>query len=120
MDLDELVITWKRAVLGMTKSHDAEIASTYEVSVDSCINSLIGESIDTIHDFTTRLLISFKADSEVPFVIWRPFEMWLNKIKDNPRAGLSELKNAVMKEMQALDGQTQIPLGQALIRALHL
>ncbi len=120
VDVDKLVELWRVAVVGLAIAHDKDEADKYEASIDSCLTPLLSAPIKQVRDFSSKLLTVLKADPQVPFLVWRPYEIWLNMMKSAPDEGVKELKTHLAKQIADIVEEDLKPqLGEALVRALQ-
>lgn len=120
MDVDKLVETWRVAVVGLAVAHDKDEADRYEATIDTCLSPLLAAPIKQVREFSAKLLIALKEDRSVPFLVWRPFEVWLDMMKGAPDEGIKQLKTELARQIVDIVEEDLKPqLGEALVRALQ-
>jgi hypothetical protein len=121
MDVDKMVERWARVITGLAVAHDKDEADRYEAAVEECLTPLLAAPIRQIREFYPKLLTTLKSNPQVPFLVWRSYELWVEQVI--AKAGdeeVRELKTAIAREITDLveqDIKEQLP--EALVRALQ-
>ncbi len=121
VDVEALVEEWRKVVVGLATAHDKDAADRYEASVDKCLTPLLTAPIKQIREFGRRLMETLRNDPAVPFLVWRSYEIWFERIVATaPNEEIKELKTHLAKEVADLVEQdVKGQLGEALVRALQ-
>lgn len=121
MDIDKMVEKWKAVVAGLATAHDKDEADRFEASIDECLSPILTAPIKEIRVFATHLLIALKADPQIPFLVWRGYEAWVELVIDTaPDEEIKTLKTDLAKQIVDMveeDAKSQLP--EAMIRALQ-
>lgn len=121
MDVDKVVERWREVVVGLVTAHDKDEADRQEAAIDDCLTPILSAPIKQVREFYPKLLAALKGDKDVPFLVWRSFEIWVDMIISKASdEEIKELKTALAKEIVELvepDVRDQIP--QAMVRALQ-
>jgi len=119
MDVPEMVERWKTVVVGLALAHDKDEADRFEASVETCLQPILAAPIKQVREFAAALHAALKADKRVPFLVWRPYEIWVAQMKNAPDEDVKELKAHLAREIVNLveeDVKSQLP--EAMVRAL--
>lgn len=120
MNVDGLVEKWADVLTGLATAHDKDEADKYEAAIEDCLTPILAAPIKQLREFYPKLLKALKANPKVPFLVWRGYEVWVEKIVSKaPDEDFVLLKTDLAKEITALveqDVKDQIP--DALFRAL--
>jgi hypothetical protein len=120
MDVDKLVEAWSVAVVGLAVAHDKDEADRHEASIDSILTPLLAAPIKQVREFAPKLMERLKNDPQVPFLVWRPFEIWMDMVNKAPDEGVKELKTQLARDIADIVEEDLKPqLGEALVRALQ-
>ena len=121
MDVDDLVNKWHVAVVALALAHDKDEADRVEASIESCLSPLLSAPIKQIREFAPKLLEALKNDLKVPFLVWRGYERWIERVVAfAPDAGVRELKTELARQIAEIVEEDLKPqLGEALVRALQ-
>jgi hypothetical protein len=120
MDVDGMVAKWKTLIVGLSLAHDKDEADRIEASVEECLSPILAAPIKQVRTFAAKLMEALKADPKVPFLVWRPYEIWVSQMKDAPDGDVKELKTDLAKQIVDLvekDVASQLP--DAMVRALQ-
>lgn len=120
MNIDEMVDKWKKLMLGLCLAHDKDEADRIEASVEECLAPILTAPVKQLREFGPKLLKALKEDKQVPFLVWRPYEIWISQMKDAPDEDIKELKTELAKQIVNLveaDIVSQIP--DAMVSALQ-
>jgi hypothetical protein len=121
MNVDGLVEKWADVLTGLATAHDKDTADRYEAAIEECLTPLLAAPIKQIREFYPKLLKALKSNPQVPFLVWRGYEIWIDQILSKaPDEDVKELKTKLAKEITDMveqDVKDQIP--EALIRALQ-
>jgi hypothetical protein len=121
MNVDKLVEEWATVVTGMAVAHDKDESDRYEAAIEKCLVPILTAPIKQVREFYPKLLVALKANPQVPFLVWRSYEIWIDQVLSKaPDEGIKALKTELAKEIADMveqDVKDQIP--EALIRALQ-
>lgn len=121
MDVDKLVREWATVVTGMAVAHDKDESDRYEAAIEKCLVPILAAPIKQVREFYPKLLIALKSNPQVPFLVWRSYEIWVDQVLSKaPDEDIKVLKTELAKEIADMveqDVKDQIP--EALIRALQ-
>lgn len=119
MDVDDLVKKWKVAVVGLAVAHDKDSADRFEATIGDILTPILTAPVTQIREFGPKLLEALRSDEQVPYLVWRAYEVWVEMMKGAPDEGIKELKRdlaAQIVEIVEKDVKSQLP--EAMIRAL--
>jgi hypothetical protein len=121
VDIKALLDRWHVTVVGLCLAHDKDEADRFEASLDECLTPLLAAPISQVREFASKLLERLKNDKQVPFLVWRSYQVWIEAMVVNaPDDVVRELKTDLAKEIVTLvesDIVAQLP--DALVRALQ-
>jgi len=121
MNVDALVEEWAKVVTGMAVAHDKDESDRYEAAIEKCLVPILAAPIKQVREFYPKLLIALKSNPQVPFLVWRSYEIWVDQVLSKaPDEGIKALKTELAREIAEMveqDVKDQIP--EALIRALQ-
>ena len=121
MDVDALVERWAKVITGLATAHDKDEADRYEAAIEECLTPILAAPIKQVRAFYPKLAARLKNDPNIPFLVWRGYEIWIEQILS--KAGdeeIKQLKTDLAREITELveqDVKDQIP--DQLIRALQ-
>jgi len=121
VDVEPLVENWKRLVVGLATAHDKDEADRYEAAIDDCLTPLLKAPVKQVREFAVRLRDSLKADPAVPYLVWRAYETWIDKVV-LPAADedVMELKAELAQEIVGMvEDEAKRDLPAAMVRALQ-
>jgi hypothetical protein len=119
VDIDALVKKWHVTIVGLAVAHDKDGVDRYEAAVEECLTPILSAPVKQLREFGPKLLESLKADTAVPYLVWRAYEVWIEQMKDAPDEDIKVLKQdlaADIVKMVEEDAKAQLP--DAMIRAL--
>lgn len=120
MNVTEMVGKWKALIIGLSLAHDKDEADQFEASVETCLSPILAAPIKQVREFAAALAITLKADKNIPFLVWRPYEIWFNQMKDAPDEDVKELKTDLARQIVSMveqDVASQLP--EAMVMALQ-
>lgn len=121
MNVDGLVEKWADVLTGLATAHDKDAADRYEAAIEECLTPILAAPIKQVREFYPKLLKALKENPQVPFLVWRSYEIWVDQVLSKaPDEGVKQLKTELAKEITEMveqDVKDQIP--EALIRALQ-
>ncbi len=121
MNVDALVEEWATVVTGMAVAHDKDESDRYEAAIEKCLVPILSAPIKQVREFYPKLLAKLKSNPQVPFLVWRSYEIWVDQVLSKaPDEGIKALKTELAREIAEMveqDVKDQIP--EALIRALQ-
>ena len=121
MNIEQLVVDWVEAIVGMCSAHDKDAYDAHDARADELLGPLLTAPVKQVREFYLKLLEQMKADIRVPMLVWMGFDAWGEvMIKDSPDEGIKRLKNKLAREIAEIvedDIKTQIP--KAIERALR-
>ena len=119
MDVDELVKRWHETIVGLAMAHDKDGVDRYESAVEECLSPILTAPVKQLREFGPKLLKSLKADTSVPYLIWRAYEVWIDQMDKATDEDIVTLKKdlaADIVKMVEEDAKAQLP--DAMVRAL--
>ncbi len=121
MDVDKLVENWRKVVVGLVVAHDKDEADRYEEAVEDLLTPILAAPIKQVREFYPKLLKALKDDPQVPFLVWRAYEVWVEQVLSKaPDEDIKQLKTDLAQDIMKMveqDVKDQIP--EALVRALQ-
>jgi hypothetical protein len=121
MDVDLMVERWRKTVVGLVTAHDKDEADRQEAAIDECLTPILSAPIKQIREFYPKLLKALKTDPSVPFLVWRSYEVWIDRvISKTSDEDIKELKTDLARQIVDLvEGDVRDQLPEAMIRALQ-
>lgn len=121
MKVDDLVVQWIDATVGMCMAHDKDEYDAHDAKADALLGPLLSAPIAEIREFYVKLCAAMEADKRVPWLVKLGFEAWGEvMVKDAPDEKIKRLKNKLAAEIAELVEEPirdQIP--NAVKRALR-
>lgn len=121
VNVNELLDRWHVTIVGLCLAHDKDEADRFEANLDECLTPLLVAPIAQVREFAGKLMTRLKEDKQVPFLVWRSYQVWIEAMVTNaPDDVVRELKTDLAKEIVTLvesDIVAQLP--EALARALQ-
>ncbi len=120
MNVNEMVEKWKALVVGLSLAHDKDEADRFEASVEECLSPILAAPIKQVREFGPLLAAALKADKRVPFLVWRPYEIWVDQMKSAKDEDVKELKTDLARQIVGMvekDVAGQLP--EAMVAALQ-
>lgn len=121
VDVEKLLVRWQEVIVGLALAHDKDGADRYEAAIDDCLLPLLTAPIAQVREFASKFLEALKSDQRVPYLVWRPYEIWIESvIAKASDEEVRVLKTSLAAEIVALvepDVRNQLP--EAMIRALQ-
>lgn len=121
VNVDVLVKKWHPVIVGLAVAHDKDDADRHESQLDDLLSPLLTAPVKQLREFAKKLLASLKADKTVPYLVWRGYEVWVDKvIMQAPDEDVVALKTQAATEVMKLveeDVKDQLP--EAIVRALQ-
>lgn len=121
VNVEELVEKWKRLVVGLATAHDKDEADRYEAAIDECLTPLLKAPVKQVRAFAVKLRDALKTDPGVPYLVWRAYESWIDKVVlPAPDEDVMELKAELAQEIVSMvedDAKRDLPA--AMVRALQ-
>lgn len=121
VNVDKLIKKWVPVVTGLATAHDKEALDDYESQIDELLSPLLTAPVAQLREFAPKLVAALKAEPLVPFLVWRAFEVWIERqVMPAKDEGVIALKKHLATEIAELvEPQIQGDLVQALIGALQ-
>lgn len=119
MNIEDLVEKWRVTIVGLAMAHDKDGVDRYEAAIEECLTPILIAPVKQIREFGPKLLAALKADTSVPYLIWRAYEVWIGQMKDAPDEEIKELKQELAADIVKMvedDAKAQLP--DAMVRAL--
>lgn len=119
MKVDEVVANWKDLIVRLTLAHDKDEADAAEADVERCLTPILTAPVKQLREFAPKLLAALKAEKQIPYIVWRAYEVWAVQMEKAPDEDVKELKRDLAKDIADMveeDVKAQLP--DALIRAL--
>ncbi len=121
MDIDAMVAQWRKMIVGLALAHDKDEADRHEATVDECLTPILTAPIAQVRELGVKLLATLKADPQVPFLVWRSYEVWVERmVASAPDEGVKDLKMKLAREISDMveqDVKDQLP--EAIVRAMQ-
>ena len=120
MKIAEMVEKWHKVFVGLALAHDKDDADRYEASVEELLTPMLAAPVEQLRQFADLLLVSLMNDTQVPFLVWRAFEVYVEQMRTAPDGEIIALKTELAKEIVQMveqDAKDQLP--DAMIRALQ-
>jgi len=121
VNVELLVKKWHPVIVGLAIAHDKDEADHHESQLDDLLSPLLTAPVKQLREFAKQLLGSLKADKSVPYLVWRGYEVWVQKvIMEAADEAVLELKTQAATEVMKLveeDVKDQLP--EAIVRALQ-
>jgi hypothetical protein len=121
MDIPAMVQGWTHVVIAMSTGHDKATVDHAEFAIDELMSPLLTAPVKQLRQFWQELEQALKADTRVPFVVWRIFESYGNAIvKQAQDQEIIALKTTLATEIATLVEQDIQPdILTAIIGALQ-
>jgi hypothetical protein len=119
MNVDKVVDLWRKAIVGLAVAHDKDDADRWEAGIEECLTPMLTAPVKQIREFSDKLMENLKADPEVPYLVWRAYEVWHAMMKKAPDDGIKELRRDLatqIVDLVEMDVKQQLP--EAMVRAL--
>lgn len=120
MNVDVLLESWQRLVVGLATAHSKDEADRFEAAVEECLNPILAAPVSQIRTFAFALAARLEADPKVPYLVHRSFSAWVEMMKDAPDEEVKELKTALAREIvDMVEDDARRDLPTAMVRALQ-
>ncbi len=120
MNVDVLVESWMRLVVGLATAHTKDEADRYEAAVEECLGPILAAPVAQIRTFAFALAARLEADPKVPYLVHRAFAAWVEMMKSAPDEEVKVLKTALAKEIvDMVEDDAKRDLPAAMVRALQ-
>lgn len=119
MNVDLMVQKWMKVVPALALGHTKDDVDRAEAEVEELLTPLLDAPVKQLREFVPKLIAAMKADPQVPFFIWRAFEVWTDNLVKAPDEKVKVLKKQLASEIVDLVEEDVRPdLREAMIRAL--
>jgi len=109
MDVEQMVKNWLPLIRQLATAHDIDARDAASSQLDEYLTPIIAAPVAQIREFYRELVKRMKADTSVPWAVWKLFEFWgtnvLDKIEKEEVIGL---KTEIAKRI-AENSFAQIP-----------
>ena len=121
MNVNAMVKKWVPVVVGLATAHDRAELDDYESQIDNLLSPLLAAPVAQLREFAKKLLDALKSDPEVPFLVWRGFEVWVDKmVVPAEDEDVIKLKTALAADIaRMVEPQIKGDLVEALVGALQ-
>lgn len=120
MDRDKMLDLWEPVVVGLALAHDKDEQDGFEAQINQLLTPLLSAPVKQLREFYSRLTERLKSNPQVPFIIWRAFEVWGDgMIAKAPDEGVVKLKTELAREIaEMVEEDVKPDLREAIVRAL--
>lgn len=109
VDVDAMVNAWVPLVSSLALCHDVDERDLASSKLDEQLAPILAAPVKQIREFYAKLVDALKADTKIPWAVWKMFEFWgsevLSKIDKEELVGL---KTEIAKRI-AESSISQIP-----------
>jgi hypothetical protein len=120
VNIDQTVDKWMPVLRGLALAHDKDEEDRFEAQVNECLSPLLAAPRKQVVEFYNKLLAAMKTDKDVPYLVWRTFEIWGEHfVIKAPDEGIKRLKRKLAAEIVDLvEADVKVDFRDAMIRAL--
>lgn len=121
VNVDRMIQKWVPVVTGLATAHDWNERDDFESQIDELLTPMLSAPVAQIREFAKKLLVALKAEPTCPLLVWRGFEVWIEKmVLPAEDEDIVKLKTEMAANIaRMVEPQIKGDLVQALVGALQ-